>query len=52
MKTKMKKKAESSAQKVHNSSLSPQGECTHSQSTVILLNPPFETSEKQFHHVC
>ena len=47
----MKKKAKSSAEKVHNSSLSPQDECTHSQSTVILLYVPLETSESQFDHV-
>ena len=47
----MKKKTKSSAEKVHNSSLSSQDECTHSQSTVILLYVPFETSEKQFHHI-
>ena len=47
----MKKKTKSSAEKVHNSSLSSQDECTHNQSTVILLYVSFETSQKLFHHI-
>ena len=47
----MKTKTKSRAEKMHNSSLSSQDECTHSQSTVILLFVAFETSEKQFHHI-
>ena len=47
----MKRKTKTSAEKVYNSSLYSQDEYTHSQATVILLYVPFETSEKQFHHI-